>query len=40
MNYAIIGSGNIGAALARVFARQDIKVGIANTPWTRVARVF
>jgi 8-hydroxy-5-deazaflavin:NADPH oxidoreductase len=31
MKYAIIGSGNIGTALARVFARQDIKVGIANT---------
>jgi hypothetical protein len=31
MNYAIIGSGNIGSALARAFARQNIKVGIANT---------
>lgn len=31
MKYAIIGSGNIGAALARVFARKNVKVGIANT---------
>lgn len=31
MKYAIIGSGKIGAALARVFARQNVKVGIANT---------
>lgn len=31
MKYAIIGSGQIGSALARVFARQNIKVGIANT---------
>lgn len=31
MKYAIIGSGNIGIALARIFARQNIKVGIANT---------
>ena len=31
MKYAIIGSGNIGTALARAFARQNIKVGIANT---------
>ncbi|HEX4081073.1 MAG TPA: NAD(P)-binding domain-containing protein [Rhizomicrobium sp.] len=31
MKYAIIGSGNIGTALARVFARQNIEVAIANT---------
>lgn len=31
MKYAIIGSGKIGSALARAFARQNIKVGIANT---------
>jgi 8-hydroxy-5-deazaflavin:NADPH oxidoreductase len=31
MKYAIIGSGKIGFALARAFARQNIKVGIANT---------
>ncbi|MGB6133664.1 MAG: NADPH-dependent F420 reductase [Acidobacteriaceae bacterium] len=31
MKYAILGSGNIGFALARAFARQGIKIGIANT---------
>lgn len=31
MNYAIIGTGNVGTALARQFARSGIKVGIANT---------
>lgn len=31
MKYAIIGSGNIGTALARVFARKKIEVGIANS---------
>ena len=31
MKYAIIGSGNIGSALARAFARQKVKVGIANS---------
>ena len=31
MKYAIIGSGKIGCALARAFARQNIEVGIANT---------
>jgi predicted dinucleotide-binding enzyme len=31
MKYAIIGSGNIGTALARVFARNKIEVGIANS---------
>jgi 8-hydroxy-5-deazaflavin:NADPH oxidoreductase len=31
MKYAIIGSGQIGAALARVFARNNIEVAIANT---------
>lgn len=29
--YAIIGSGNIGSALARLFARAGIEVSIANT---------
>ena len=31
MKYAIIGSGNVGTALARLFARQKIEVAIANT---------
>lgn len=31
MKYTIIGSGKIGSALVRAFARQNIKVGIANT---------
>ena len=31
MNYSIIGSGNVGSALARQFARSGIAVGIANT---------
>nr|WP_316640494.1 NAD(P)-binding domain-containing protein [uncultured Roseateles sp.] len=31
MNYSIIGSGNVGAALARQFARSGTRVGIANT---------
>ena len=31
MNYAIIGSGHVGAALARLFARKNIKVAIANS---------
>jgi len=31
MKYAIIGSGKIGTALARAFARKKIEVGIANT---------
>jgi predicted dinucleotide-binding enzyme len=31
MNYAIIGSGNVGSALARTFARAGIKVSVANT---------
>lgn len=30
MTYSIIGSGNVGKALARQFARNDIAVGIAN----------
>jgi 8-hydroxy-5-deazaflavin:NADPH oxidoreductase len=30
MKYAIIGSGKIGAALARIFARKNIEVGVAN----------
>ncbi|MGW0874158.1 NADPH-dependent F420 reductase [Streptomyces sp. NPDC002740] len=29
--YAIVGTGNIGSALARLFARADIEVAIANT---------
>ncbi len=29
--YAIIGSGNVGSALARLFARAGIEFGIANT---------
>lgn len=31
MTYSIIGSGNVGSALARQFARGGIAVGIANT---------
>lgn len=31
MTYSIIGSGNVGTALARQFARNGIAVGIANT---------
>lgn len=31
MNHAIIGSGNVGSALARQFARSGIAVSIANT---------
>ena len=31
MRYSIIGSGNVGTALARQFARNAIPVGIANT---------
>ena len=31
MKYAIIGSGEIGTALARIFARKKIEVAIANT---------
>ena len=31
MKYAIIGSGKIGTALARIFARKNIEVGIANS---------
>jgi 8-hydroxy-5-deazaflavin:NADPH oxidoreductase len=31
MKYAIIGSGKIGAALARTFARKKIEVAIANS---------
>ena len=31
MKYAIIGSGKIGSALARIFARQGIEVAVANS---------
>jgi len=31
MKYAIIGSGNVGTALARLFARKKMEVAIANT---------
>jgi predicted dinucleotide-binding enzyme len=31
MKFAIIGSGKIGAAIARSFARRKIDVAIANT---------
>ena len=31
MTYSIIGSGNVGTALARQFARSGIPVGIANS---------
>lgn len=41
MKYAIIGSGNIGTALARIFARMNIEVAIANSrgPETLVSLV-
>ena len=31
MKYAIIGSGKIGTALARTFARKNIEVAVANS---------
>lgn len=31
MTYSIIGSGNVGTAIARLFARSGIAAGIANT---------
>jgi 8-hydroxy-5-deazaflavin:NADPH oxidoreductase len=31
MSYAIIGTGNVGTALARLFSRAGIEVSIANT---------
>jgi predicted dinucleotide-binding enzyme len=31
MKYAIIGSGKIGTALARIFARKNIEIAIANS---------
>ena len=31
MKYAIIGSGNIGTALARVFAQSHLEVALANS---------
>ena len=31
MTYAIIGTGKIGTALARIFARQNIEVALANS---------
>lgn len=31
MTYSIIGSGNVGSALARQFARSGIAVGVANS---------
>jgi 8-hydroxy-5-deazaflavin:NADPH oxidoreductase len=31
VKYAIIGSGKIGTALARAFARKNIEVAIANS---------
>jgi hypothetical protein len=31
MKYAIVGSGKIGTALARTFARKNIAVAIANS---------
>jgi predicted dinucleotide-binding enzyme len=31
MTYSIIGSGNVGSALARQFARNGIAVGVANS---------
>jgi predicted dinucleotide-binding enzyme len=31
MKYAVIGSGSIGSALARAFARNNVEVGLTNT---------
>lgn len=31
LNYAIIGFGNVGQALAKAFARNDIEVSVATT---------
>jgi 8-hydroxy-5-deazaflavin:NADPH oxidoreductase len=31
MKYVNIGSGQIGTALARIFARKNVEVGIANS---------
>ena len=31
MKYAIIGSGNIGTALDRAFAKKNIEVALANS---------
>jgi 8-hydroxy-5-deazaflavin:NADPH oxidoreductase len=31
MKYVIVGSGQIGTALARIFARKNVEVGIANS---------
>jgi 8-hydroxy-5-deazaflavin:NADPH oxidoreductase len=31
MSYSVIGSGNIGSAVARQFVRQGIDIGVANT---------
>lgn len=31
MTYSIIGSGNVGTAIARLFARNGVAAGIANT---------
>ena len=38
--YAIVGSGNIGSALARLFARAGIEVNIANTRGPESIRQF
>jgi RES domain-containing protein len=38
MKYAIIGSGKIGTALARIFARNNVEVAIANSRGTEQTR--
>jgi 8-hydroxy-5-deazaflavin:NADPH oxidoreductase len=38
--HAIVGSGNIGSALARLFARADVPVSIANTRGPESIRQF
>ena len=40
MTYAIIGSGAIGSALARQFARSNINVLIANSRGPEVSRAW
>jgi 8-hydroxy-5-deazaflavin:NADPH oxidoreductase len=38
MKYAIIGSGKIGTALARIFARKNIEIAIANSRGPKTLR--
>jgi len=40
MNYAIIGTGNVGSSLARLFTRAGIAVSIANTRGPETTRAL